>query len=302
MALTATTVQERVLEYLYGGNQTERPYERILDQLVGLTAMDAGTTVWPQATADAYDDFAVGDVLEMPSGEQVFIRTQSASSITVIRGYNGTTDADPGTSEQFFLVKKNARFTLKQVDTAVASTIFSFMGLGLHDVSEATEARAAATDIHALAVADARALSAYYLGDSPEYHKRYLPFNPQQVNTGIPEIQILEWHDVKDTEAFYIRYTHPYLLVTDLPTELEEIVVIGAVSLLLGRTLAPRTMDPGARTDRTVQPGQSVRDGRWFQFEFITRVRAEVARQAVEEMRHLQGASTRYTRAQRWRA
>ncbi|MCI0529089.1 MAG: hypothetical protein L0Y56_16760, partial [Nitrospira sp.] len=76
-------------------------------------------------------------------------------------------------------------------------------------------------------------------------------------------------------------------------------VTIGAVANLLGATISPATHDPGARTDRTVQPGQTSRDVRYFQGRFITEARQEAAILAVERQ-HLLKKNPRYARARRW--
>jgi hypothetical protein len=102
------------------------------------------------------------------------------------------------------------------------------------------------------------------------------------------------------TGTAYYTFAKKYAAATDLVTRLDELVVFGATAKLFGMSIAPATHDPGARTDRTVQPGQTARDGRWFQGEFYLRARAEAALLATQRERF--SRRTRVARAGRWRS
>ena len=111
----------------------------------------------------------------------------------------------------------------------------------------------------------------------------------------------MAWGDLSASKPnAYYTYAKVPADATDIMPRQEELVILGACVLLLGMSIAPRTQDPGSHSDRTVQPGQSMRDARWFQGEYFIRARAEAAQLAVERQ-NLPG-TVRINRARRWRA
>jgi hypothetical protein len=118
-------------------------------------------------------------------------------------------------------------------------------------------------------------------------------------NTLAETCELGSWGDVDVAEDVYFTYASKITVEADLLSRQEILVVMGACSLLLGGTVIPRTQDPGARTDRTVQPGQTSRDSRWFQQEFFIKARTEAALLAIE--RNNVPGTLQTKRAQRWR-
>ncbi len=155
-------------------------------------------------------------------------------------------------------------------------------------------------------------LAVYYVNDTTK-EPVPLPFvYRHRLSTGDADwsqgrgVKLFSKGDRNTTDTVYYTYAQSLTFDTDLDTTLakvlapqEELVVLGAVTRLLGGTIIPFTQDHGQRTDRSVPPGQSARDVRYFQGDFFIKVRAEAARLAVDRM---QLPRARYSnRARRWR-
>lgn len=296
---TAAELRRRVYDYLYSSYPVERPGEDTLNGAI--------TNVATSVTVDNGDQWETNDVLEvLETGERMHVVSQAANVLTVIRGIGavaGTAAADDGR------VFKSPRFSYDQVNDAITATIASLESWGVHVWGVGSVTLAAQQETYPLSETDIMEqygiLSVYY-EETNTLNQISLPFHQHsQINTaavtGVQDQLLRLWATgaVAAGESVYFTYAKIPADATELLVRQEETVVLGAVALLLGKTLAPRTQDPGAYTDRTVQPGQGARDGRWFQGEFFVRARAEAAQLAVERQR-LPGTA-RNKRARRWR-
>ncbi len=304
---TESDIRQRIEAYLYGDYPTSRPFESTLAE-----ALDNSET-----DVDVLDgnDWARGDILEVvETGERMRVLSVATNTLTVSRGY-GEVGATAATING--LVRKNPRFDYDQITNVIKDVLNSFDGWGVHGFAVGTFNLVASQYFYELSETDIEeqygVLSVYYPDDTTE-QPIPLPFKTAvQLSTAPSEwgssfgVTLMSKGDRDSTEAVYYTYAQSFAYDTSLtvtlakvPVQTEELIVIGAVSRLMGKTIAPATHDPGARTDRTTPPGQTVRDGRWFQGEFFIKVRAEAARIAV--LRQRVPGSVRSKRAGRWRA
>jgi hypothetical protein len=298
---TASAIQTRVLGYLYGSYPSDRPFTS------EITA--AYTNVATTVSVTDGTDWAEGDELENPSTEEVMrVISVSANDLTVERAIEGTATASDGTDDR---IHKNSRFPRVRVTQAITDAIESLELWGVHIFGVEAITRSSAIvnyyELTSTDIVDSIGVSGVYYVESVTKRPVFLPFqefmnlgtNPADYTQG-RGIAVFDWGEVATTENVEVIYAKKISATTDLLTRQEEIVVQGACALMLGKTIAPFTQDPGARTDRTVQPGQTVRDGRWYQANFFVSVRAEAATLAVERQRSAP-QSPRLGRARRWR-
>lgn len=307
---TIADIRQRVFDYLYGVHPTDKPYETTL----GGSYLDNATSI----TVANGNDWEAGDVLENAlNGDMYLVASVAADVLTVQDDYGGTTSAaSVGTDD---MVRKNPRFSTKQVDDAIKEALNSMESWGIHNFGTGSITLAAGQYYFELSDGDISevygVLGCYYPatnGEQPEF----LPFRYNiQLSTSPAEwstaygVTLLSKGDRAATGTVYYTYAQSYEFDTDLSTTVaklmaqhEEMVVVGATARVLGHGILPSTQDPGAFTDRTVQPGQLTRDGRWFQGDFFIKARAEAARLAVLRQRVTAGANARVKRASRWRA
>lgn len=304
---TEADIRQRIESYLFGDYPTNKPFESILNE-----ALD--TTETAVDVLDG-DDWEKGDILEVvETGERMRVLSVATNTLTVSRAYGqvaGTAAADQG------LVRKNPRFTYDQITNSIKDSVNSLDSWGIHSFNTGSFALVASQYFYELSDTDIDeqygVLSVYYPDDTTEQPVP-LPYDVGvRLDTSPAEwgssfgVTLKSKGDRDSGESVYYTYAQSLKFDTDLSTTLaklpvqsEELVVLGAVSRLMGKTIAPATQDPGARTDRTTPPGQTTRDGRWFQGEFFIKARAEAARIAV--IRQRVPGSVRSKRAGRWRA
>lgn len=294
-------ITQRTFDYLYGSFPTESPF------VTQITASYTGsaTTI---SVLDG-DQWEVNDIGENPeTGEQFLVLSISTNDLTVSRGWAGTTAAaSSGTDD---LIYKNPRFTIQKVEDSLTSALKMIELWGVHSFGHGTITRADPKKFYELSETDVipqlGVLKVYAVESNTEVPYT-LPFRYQyHLGTGPTEltdtgtgIHIGDWGQVKDGEDAHFIYAQR-IVDTDVITERqEELVILGGIVILLGGTIIPATHDPGARSDRTVQPGQTSRDVRHFQGRFISEVRMETAELAVQRQRILH-EPVRSTRARRW--
>lgn len=297
---TLADMRTRVYENLYGAYPTDRPFETTLQEALDNSETDIDVLEGA--------DWALGDVGEIvETGERFLVLSVATDTLTVVRGYGSVAATAAATGG---LVRKNPRYTQDQVDSALKAVLSSLTAWGVHafgtttitlDVNTMAYDLSGTTDIDE---ANGGVLAVHYDDDSWDYEVG-LPFTYRGL---ADELHLKSYGDNVDGATLNVRYVQSYTFDTDLDTTLakllpehEELVVMGACAKSLGRTISPATQDPGARTDRTVQPGQTSRDGRWFQGEFFIAARAEAGRLAVIRQRNSPG-SVRTRRAGRWRS
>lgn len=299
---TEAAIRQRIRNYLYGVFPTEAPFVSRITASYG-----SGAT---SITVLEDDYWEVNDVLENTLTSEQFLVTAKpgANVLTVIPGWNGTTQAaSSGTTDP---VLKNPRFSAAAINTSI-TTCISYLELwGIHIHGNGTITRVDPREFYELTetdiVDDIGVYKVYEVEENTE-QPRALPFRyqfslgiaPLEYTTTGHGVHILDWGTRTNGEDVFFLYAKKIDATTDLLTRQEELVVVGAVAQLLGGTIVPATHDPGARTDRTVAPGQTSRDVRYFQARFVTEARIEEAKLAVERS-HSVHEPARYARARRW--
>ena len=305
MTTTATMV-DRVRHNLYGAFPTDSPF---------VTTLSAAYTD-AEGVIDVLDenDWDVGDTVENTETGELMkvlsVTTDSSNVLTVVHGWMGTdTAASAGTDDVLF---KNPRFTQAKIEVAVQYTMDGLEDWGIHGFGHGTIVRADPKKFYELDDGDIfrpyGVLKVYEVLDNSEL-PRALPFKfehnlgvgPSEYSSEGEGVHILDWGQTADTGTVHYIYAQRYTNIANLTAMQEEIVEMGATASVLGGAIAPATQDPGARTDRTVQPGQISRDVRFFQGIYYQKVRSESAHVAAERQGLLR-ESARMTRSRRWRA
>jgi hypothetical protein len=299
---TAAAIRQRVRNYLYGVFPTEAPF------VSRITA--SYTNVATSVTVFEDDYWEVNDILENPATEEqmIVLAKPGANVLTVSRGWNNTTNlASVGTTDNVY---KNPRFTVDQIDVAIDQVIASLEQWGIHIHGQGAIVRVDPKEFYELTetdiLEDIGVYKVYEVDDNYEF-PRALPFRyqhslgigPVEYTTTGHGVHVLDWGNRNNGESVFFLYAKKIDNVTDLLTRQEELVVVGAAGLLLGATVIPATHDPGARTDRTVPPGQTTRDVRYLQGRFFTEARLEEGKLAVERKKSVH-ETPRYARARRW--
>jgi hypothetical protein len=293
---TLAALRQRVFDNLYSAHPGERPFVQLLNG--GITAA---------ATSVVVDDgtyFRAGDIIEFQAnGEQCYVLSVATHTLTVIRGWGNTTAA---IQDDNAVILKNPRVTSKQVDDAITAVLYDMTGHGVFRLVDAAITLVAGQDTYELSVAHADILdypgivSVYYEDTSGNIVS--LPFHMvTKVDSTIftnPAVRVLWWGDNSAGGALRVIAAARYTDVTTLPSQLEEVLVLGVTARTIGKMIAPALQDPGAHSNRTVQPGQASRDARWYTAEYLTAVRREVAALRVG-LRHAPGFQ-QWRRARRW--
>lgn len=300
---TAAVIRQRVFDNLYGSYPTDTPFATTL----------TATYTLSEGVIDVLDedDWAVGDVMEnKATGEQMkvlAVTTDGSNIVTVIHAWNGTTPLAAVTTADVLL--KGPRFTQKKVDDAVTAVCLALEGWGVHKFGTGTITRADPVVVYDLTETDfveAYGVLKLYRAVDDSERIQQLPFRfsfnldtSETEWTQSNQLHVLGFGSSADTDALYFTYAEQILTTADLSTRQEELVVAGATASVLGGAIAPATQDPGARTDRTVQPGQVSRDVRFFQGQFFTSVRTEAALVAVSRQKLMRDAAWS-ARSRRW--
>ena len=279
---SATVIRERVFNYLYGSGHGKRPFGHRINESGSYTAGDGVITV------DDGAKFTPGDVLEFqPLGMQARVESISTNDLTIEAGLNGTTDANLADD---IVVFKNPRFTIKDADDAVAAVLELLEDYNIFILGTGTITLVDGQlyyDITATDIVESLGVLGLFDQQANTLVPVPLPFHYYAgLHTTLSSTQhgILAWSwgTAVATDALQYTYAKKIAATTDLTGRQEEMVVKGAVAQLMGTDIIPRTMDPGKRTDRTVQPGQTGRDSRWFQAEFQRALWREEARLMTE--------------------
>ena len=302
MATLASIVQ-RVRNTVYGAFPTEAPFVTTLAASHNISA----TTV----TVLEEDNWAAQDILEnQETNEEMLVlsvTTDGSDVLTVIRAWEGSTAAASVGADDVLV--KNPRFRYSQISQAITETLASLESWGIYVHGNTQITRADPAWFYELAVTDVvepmGVLRAYEVEVNASI-PRSLPFryqhnlgtNPAEYSVGAG-VTMQDWGATLNTEEVELIYAKKIAATTDLLTRQEELVVLGAVARLLGATIVPATHDPGARSDRTVQPGQTGRDWGNFQGRFINMARQEAGLLAVERQKFL-AEVPKYARARRW--
>ena len=276
---SATEIRERIFNYAYGSGHGKRPFAHRING-----AYTAGGTV----TMDDGAKFTVNDVLEFqPLGMQARVESIATNVLTLDAGLNGTVDANLADNVTLF---NNPRFTIKDADDAVKATLEVLEDYNIFVIGTGTITLVANQFYYDLTdsdIVEPWGVLGLFEQDATDLIPRPLPFHyyagiHATLSTSGHGIKVWYWGNSTAGDTLYFTYAKKIDATTDLTTRQEEMVVKGSVAQLMGTDIIPRTMDPGKRTDRTVQPGQTGRDSRWFQAEFQRALWREEARWMTE--------------------
>lgn len=292
-------LQQRVLNNFHSLDKASRP--PIL-RLNGGINNSTETVVVDDSTA-----VSVGDIIEFVSGELGYVITKVTVTLTVIRGWNGTTAA---TQADNSFIRVNPTPTLQQIIDALTETLHDLGTQGLYTVSSGTDLTLVAgqesyqivdTDVYT----KRGVLSVYYQRpDSLDLVG--LPFlninepGAEFFTTGSYAVRLLDWGENSAGDTLKVIYakTLNALADSDASPVLEQALVLGASERVFRSLEGPRIHDPGRFTDRTVQPGQPLRDANVFAAQYqraVWRYRGHI--QSLEA--DLPGA--RWRRARRYK-
>jgi hypothetical protein len=271
----------------------ERPFTHQINGNI-----DASTT---SVVVDDGTNFGAGDLIEFSDGEQAHVLSVATNTLTVIRGYNGTTAASHSDD---VVILKNPRFTIAQVNDAMDARTRQLWGQGIYDYATGSLTLVAGQDYYDLTdTLMKEVLSVYYAQDNTlipvPLPFRYYDALDTNVSASTRGIHLLSWGEKAAGDTIYYTYKKQFTLVTDMNARTVEIVVLGATASLLASTMGPRTHDSSRYTDRTVQAGQGGRDARWYETAYLMEVRGEQARLKMQ-VKELPG-TVQTKRARRWR-
>lgn len=294
---TQAALRQAIRDNLFSAYPEEKPFVHQIDGGIN----DAVTTI-------AVDDgtfFDTGDVIEFNEGEQCYVVSVAANNLTVIRAWNGTTAAAQSDNDY---VLKNPRFTIQQIDQSVANILNDLARKGIYTwgtgditlVANQTWYDLTETDIH-----EQVGVVALYYADSTTARPLALPFTwsvelDSNVSTTGHGIHAWTWGDKAAGDTLYFTYAKVIDAVGDLMTRHDQLVEYGATAQTLAKAIGPATHEPGARTDRTVPPGQVSRDATWYRAEYFIALKEEQALLKAERT-NLPG-TLETKRARRWKA
>ena len=290
-----TELRRRVLDKLYSNSHQSRPgLQRlngsIADGTTETVVVDDGTPISP------------GDIIEFEEdGEQAHVVSVSTNTLTVYRGRNGTSGAAKADNG---IIKINPIYTQQQADDALTEVMEDLQAQGIYIMRTGTDITlVAGTDEYELTETDfdpqLGVLSVFYQESSDSrsvglpFHNVFDPTKSVHTTSGLG-ILLLDWGNNAAGDTLEVIYAAKVNALADTDDEpmLEDLLVTGAVARLLVGKEGPRLHDPGRYTDRTVQPGQHLRDGSFFQ--------AQYQRQAWRYRAHLR-ARERDLPGARWR-
>lgn len=278
---------------VYSARPPQRPFVTLVTE-----AIDGSETA---VDVTAGTDWAAGDILEWSDGEQFYVQSVASNTLTGIRGYNGTTIATHSINDQ---VRKNPRFTLQQIDQAIEDTLRELETNGIHVWGTGSITLVATTYAYDITGADVLDILSVYYPRNNDGVAINVPFRFHRQTTGLSAsnrtLEVWDWGERVAGDSLLYTYQKQIDDVADILTRQEELVVIGTSARLLKRTIAPETHDPGKRTDRTVQPGQTGRDSRELMGEYVRLLTQEAQLLKVERSRFLP-AGAHSTRSRRWR-
>lgn len=285
---TQAALRQRVLDNLYSNEPQARPTLQRLNGSVASTSAD--TTV----TVDDGSGIVVGDVIEFDDGEQGLVWAVATNDLTVVRddgnskGWNGTTNAAHDDNE---FVKINPIHTIKQVDEALNEALRDMEAQKVWQIAAGTDITlVAGTDLYELTETDfvlpPGVLSVFYQ-EASNGDLVGLPFllesDPQsQALTADLGIRLLNWGNNAAGDALEVVYAQSVVsagLGNITEPLLEDAAVLYATGKLQMARDGARLHDPGRYTDRTVQPGQGIRQGSLYMAQYqrtLWKAKAEI--------------------------
>lgn len=264
MAVTQASLRNRIRRIIYSALQTAHPWEDSVQDGGGINSTATSIDVADGA------NFAAGDDIELDSGEMAQITSVSTNTLTVVRK---VLDSTAAAQAQFSVIRKSPRIRQDLIDDAVEA-IFEDFYPQIFTIKESNFVYSAGTHWYPLTESGLKEVLSLYVADTERLVPRTLRGWEHKGGLDASEFTEVQginvWHSGNLTvnQKVYFHYKAEILTVDDLLDRQEGLVATGAVYQLLGYAGVWRTYDPGKRTDRTVQPGQEMRDSYWFFTEF----------------------------------
>lgn len=265
-------LRQRVRNKLYSLDHQGRP---LIQKLNG----SLNTTV-TSVVVDDGSEIGVGDVIEFDDGERAYVEAVSSNTLTVYRGYlsetpgTGTSHSDNG------LININPHWQIAQIDDAMTEVMRDLSSQGIYIMRSGTDITlAAGTDEYELTETDVyqpKGVLSLYYQDSVTGAVEAVPFrNVFDAGLGVHStsgfaVYLIDWGQQAAGDTLEVIYAAEVNALADTDDEplLEDLIVLGATARVLGSSEGPRIHDPGRFTDRTVQPGQPLRDSGFFQAQY----------------------------------
>ena len=263
---TEAVLRQRVFDLLYGNAHQSRP---AIQKVNGALNSSATALVVDDNTA-----INAGDVLETTTGEQVYVWSKSGgANVTIERAYNGTTAANIADDS---LLKINPIWTIQKVSDAFSAVIQDLNAQGFFTIKGGTaitlvagqdEYELTETDVHPV-----KGVLSLYYQEPVTSQIEAVPFRNvwdaggNVHSAGNHAVKVIDWGRQAAGDDLEVIYAAEIDAVADSDDEplLEDLFVLGAAGRLFLGSEGPRIHDPGRFTDRTVQPGQPLRDGGSF--------------------------------------
>jgi hypothetical protein len=265
VALTTAGILAKVKNRVYSLPATERPFETTLS-----TASINGTAT----TVDVPDGdaWAVNDVGEFDDGDQFLVTAVAVNALTVVRSYGDTTGASHTQGDR---ITKNPNWSVEQM-TQILQDVVDELAPDIYYIYEGSLTYTPDDTWYEVASADLiiEPMNMYYKDSGKD--------DPQPIDYWRWESDVDDtaWSEnkgfaipaslsVASGASIYYTAKKRFADVTTMPDRYSGMLVAGVVYNLLGGSEVARSIDPGKRTDRTVQPGQHGRNSVWFYREFI---------------------------------
>lgn len=270
MALSDSTIITAVRELIYGAEPRHRPYQTALTNSPG-----TGGTTFSVGDGDAWQ---VGDQVETPDGELCLVTSILSNNLTVTRTQGRQAAENLASGE---VVKKNPRFTYDQIESAMDDLLGELRAEGIYYLTTETIAYTTG-DWYDVTDTEMEKVHAVWYIENGDFRTPYFFFLEDPANTQ-PKLFI---SSAGFTGNVFVNYQRPYALTTELPDRLRSLMANGIAYKLLGTAAGQSTMDPGKRTDRTVQGGQEARDSYWFfrEYERLARNEEALLREQVKRL------------------
>lgn len=268
MAITAANIQDAVRLEVYSAQITERPYVCEINGSI----TDSGTSI----VVDDGTPWAVQDIGEFDDGEQVLVTAVATNTLTVLRGWNGTTAAAQSDNAVF---TQNPRFSRAQINQAL-DHVLDDLRPDLYDLETKTLTYDPTTTWYAFSAGDdARILdviSVYYKATNiahptPVDSWKFYRDLDATAFTAALGVAVGPTLSLASGSSLYAIVRKEVQAIADCPDAWKSMLVMGVVYHLMGAQTISRTQDPGRRSDRTVQAGQDARDSIWYLREYIRR-------------------------------
>lgn len=267
---TRAQLRQRVVDNLYSNEKQARPSLQRLNGTVANVTTD--TTV----TVDDGTMVSIGDIIEFEDGEQGYVFSVSTNDLGVVRQWNGTSSASHADNQ---FIKINPTHTIKQIDDALDEALRDMDSQGVYQLAAGTDITlVSGTDLYELTEEDVRnpdGVKAVFYQDGSNAQLVGIPFKVVWDTFNLEltltvGVQLLHWGNNGAGDTLSVVYAQSLVGLIGSLTEasLEDAAVMFATGKLLQSQEGARIHDPGRYTDRTVQPGQHLRDGTFWMAQY----------------------------------